>query len=918
MSGTIDLTSEQKSAIALMPDHNVQIIACAGSGKTEIVSRGISEIIRKGAKPAEIVAFTFTEKAAEELKSRVRMILSAEQPDRADLGDMYIGTIHSFCFEKLKEIVPKYRGFDILDEASRVAYISKPGMYYNTLKLTHFESYGKGARLARYTVINRFIESLEIYLDEGIEPAKLEQADPSLLSSITTYFEAMKKDRYLDFGTMISELVNILKTDSAVREKLHAQLKFLVVDEYQDINGLQEKLIKALVGTDTRITVVGDDDQSIYGWRGAVVDYIKTFQKNFNHVKPIRLEKNFRSTSGIIQLANGYIALNQDRLEKKMRPAEAPKAEYCAQDIQHCHFKTEDKQAKFIVNKIDELAGSDFLDKNGKPYALNYSDMAVLLRANADIRRFMPYLDNADIPYIVDSGETVFESDIVVCARRYLDYVFGMEAEKLADITSRYIEYLLSHKIRTITAENVNTPIKRIRTLLDRLQALDKKDYLPDLGLQGIYYDVLHSMGLHAINLPDTEHYYLATLSQAISDYEKVWQRLRHTEYKYFRGFVEAWGKRHYAVTYGTDIMSINAVKLMTIHKAKGLEFPVVFIPYLNQKMHKKSTISFIDEKLYDYDRYNGDANDERRVYYVAMTRSEKYLFLSGMEEDETVKKPRKPALVSELNGSYLSPPKTLTLRKSGYPPRSGKTHDFTTTFSDLSAYARCGYDYKLRYVFGYNAGVPVAFGYGTQLHNLLNIIHNDYRDRPLTNEEIDSLLAHHFYLRYAPGAILEPMRKAARRVIQNYVNTHSGEFKDVLETEKRFEFILDNTLVTGQIDLIKKIDGAGNLREIEIVDFKSDTNLIYKLDYEHQLRLYALACIRGLKLLPQKACIHDLDGGIKKYIDIERESLDRTEKEITERINGIKNRIFTPARENICRECDYTKICCYGSNKSN
>jgi DNA helicase II / ATP-dependent DNA helicase PcrA len=918
MNGTVALTAEQKRAIVLMPDHNVQIIACAGSGKTEIVSRGISEIIRKGAKPSEIVAFTFTEKAAEELKARVRLILNADQPDRADLGDMYIGTIHSFCFEKLKEFWPEFKSFDVLDEASRVAYISKPGMYYNTLKLNHFESYGKSDKaLKKYTIINRFIESLDIFLDESVNERKLKRSDKALCDSIKAHLDSLKRDRYLDFGTMISELVTRLDKDKVKRKKMHEKLRYLVVDEYQDINGLQERLIKALVGPGTRITVVGDDDQSIYGWRGSVVDYIRDFRKNFKHVKAVRLEKNFRSTSGIIRLANSYIARNKDRLPKRMLPANIPKAQYSAQDIQHCHFRTEDEQAHFIIKKMQELVGTDFLDRRSKPYSLNYADMAVLIRTNDDIRRFMPYLEKAGINFVVDSGETVFEADVVECARDLLDYVFGLHDGKLLDIVRKYREYLKKKKIRVISQRSIIEAIILIKGQLDELKESGKKDYLPDLGLQGVYYEILNSMGLDKIELSDIDHYYLAALSRAISDYEKVWQRLRHTEYKYFRGFIQAWGKRHYAVSYSSEIMSINAVKLMTIHKAKGLEFPVVFIPYLNQKAHRNSTSCFVDSSLYDYQRYAGTENDERHVYYVAMTRSEKYLFLSGMEEDDSVKNPRQPALVHELDKKLLSPPKKLIIKKSGYPARTIKAHEFATTFSDLSAYGRCGYDYKMRYVFGYNAGVPVAFGYGTQLHNILNIIHKEYKDGTLTPAQIDELLARHFYLRYAPGSITEPMRRAARRVILNYVSGNSGEFKNVLETEKRFEFMLDSTLITGQIDLIKKIDNSGNLREIEIVDFKSDTNLLYKKDYEHQLRLYALACIRGLKLAPQKACIHDLDGGQKKYVDIDSASLGETENEITARINGIKSEQFMPARNDTCIACDYTKICCHGCSKS-
>ena len=419
-------------------------------------------------------------------------------------------------------------------------------------------------------------------------------------------------------------------------------------------------------------------------------------------------------------------------------------------------------------------------------------------------------------------------------------------------------------------------------------------------------------MGVARIDLSEPEHYYLATFSKAISDYERVWQRLRHKEYKYFRGFISAWGQRSYAVTAQAETSSVNAVKVMTIHKAKGLEFPVVFMPYLNRKQKRRMPLSFSPETLFDADRYHGNAEDERRVYYVAMTRSEKYLFLSGLEHDVTVKKPRKPAvLVDVLDSVYLQVPGQLCLEKSGLPPRALVTHEFATTFSDLVSYGRCGYDYKLRHIYGYNAGVPVAFGYGTQIHNILNIIHTHYRDRPVTDSEVRELVDRHFYLRYAPGNITANMRKAALHVVRNYVRDHSDSFGDVLETEKSFEFTLGNTLITGQIDLIKKVDETGNLSEVELVDFKSDNALLYKKDNEHQLRLYVMASEKVLGLDPAKACIHDLEKGDRKYVGISDDALSETENILQERISGICSGDFSPARvKALCTECDYFRIC--------
>ena len=466
----LSLTKEQQRAIQLMPDHNVQLIACAGSGKTEIISRGIAAILEKGADPSEIVAFTFTEKAAEELKAMIRHILRKCRPDMADIGDMYVGTIHSYCFETLKALEPAYRCYDVLDEAARVAYISKPYTYWNRLELNKLES-EKGIR--RYTTISRFIDSVDIALNEDVDFDELRRSEPELAASIEAYRELLQTDRYLDFSTMIHELVVLLEGNKSVRNTLHDKVRYVVVDEYQDINGLQERLIKLMTGPQTRVTVVGDDDQSIYGWRGAVVDYIINFSKRFPAVVKVKLEKNFRSTEGIIPLANAYIRKNSDRLAKRMLSSKGRKSKYHQQDIQYRHFQDEDEQAGFITGKIQELEGTDFLAKDGTGYGLSLGDMAIILRANADIRRLLPLLEVAGLEYVVDSGETVFDQPVVRVTHDLLDHVFALDGPPLGTLVDQYRSYLKDKGYKQIRTADLVRDIGRLRSALDRVAGRD-------------------------------------------------------------------------------------------------------------------------------------------------------------------------------------------------------------------------------------------------------------------------------------------------------------------------------------------------------------------------------------------------------------------------------------------------------------
>lgn len=906
---SFELTPSQKKAIRYMPNHSVQLIACAGSGKTEIVSRGVAEIIRQGTAPEHVVAFTFTEKAADELKARIRKILLNEGVGDGGLGDMYVGTIHSFCFERLKELAPEFRGYDVLDEAARMAYVSKPANWYQNLALQSIQS---GNGWGKYRLLENFLDSIDIMLDENIDLEDIAATDGLLADSLARYHDQLHIDHYLDFSHMISELVQRLESDKTIRKAMQDRTKYLVVDEYQDVNGLQERLIKGIVGKQTRITVVGDDDQSIYAWRGAVVDNIIDFVKRYRDVKQVRLEDNFRSTPSIIELANKYIRWNSNRLRKKMLYPKYGKLKSTKTDIQYRHFKTEDEQADFIAQRIDELEGADFALKDGSKVSLGRGDIAILVRANKDIQRLLPLLDARDIEYVVDSGETVFDRPIIEQTHDLLDYVFGLSNSDLPTLLRNYRRFLKDEGYRQARRANFDGNLKKLRARLDRIKRKDPKDYLPDLGLQGIFHELLQAMEINKVELSEPDHFYLATFSQAVSDYEQVWQRLRHKEYKYFKGFITAWGQKAYSAGSASATVPLNAVKVLTIHKAKGLEFPAVFVPYLNKKKKPNFARSMIDRSLFDASRYKGDEEDERRIYYVALTRAQKYLFLSGMEDDPDVKAPRRPHdLLGELDQSLLSPPRVLKPRRSGHPQRRESLHDLTTSFSDLSAYGRCAYDYKLRHIFGYNAGVPVAFGYGTQIHNILNVIHSAYRDGDICMGDVTEIVDKHFYLRFAPGNINEHLKKAAEGIVKNYVKSHADEFKDVLETEKSFEFSMGDTLIAGQIDLIKKLDDSGALKEVEVVDFKSDKRLLYKRDYDHQIRLYVMACLKALGLSPQRACIHDLESGKKRYVNIAPADMEVTEKELGERIDGIRRSTYRPTKnKSVCSECDYMRIC--------
>ena len=926
MPQDITLTAAQASAT----EHGsgrLRVVACPGSGKTEVIARRIANLIKKGNPPQGIAAITFTEKAAGELKLRIRKILDAEFPQRADFGDMFIGTIHAFCLEMLREIDPLYRTYDILDGPRRVAFLAKGGNYYGKIGLVRLE---RSYSLSFYQTIRRFIRSADIILTESISPDKL--SDERFAEVFGNYLKVLDDERYFDFPSIISRLVSILDGDRGKLDLIGHRIRHVIVDEFQDVDPLQGKLLDILSGHANSVAVVGDDDQGIYHWRGTDVSLIIDFGSQAKGpCTDIKLETNFRSTPEIVDMASHFISHNRKRLGKAMKSNPNLSRKYEPGDIHAELFSSEDEELDFIVRRMKELEGTDFSDRNNRHFSISWSDIAVLTRTNEWASRIIDRLEREGIPSVASSGESIFERPEVQFALDCLSHVFnaerwGPDGSTVPDIGSlktSYAHIFPQSKFSRADPSLFARRIDRIRQDIERLERKGDKDYLTGLGLQEIYHRILQAAGADMFDFGEVYSYNLAALSQAVSDYESVWIRLRASEVRYFFNFVRAYGDDAYQDTRHRDQGLVDAVRIMTIHKAKGLEFPVVFIPDFVERRRPNEEQTFVDRNLYNHDRYRGDEEDERRVYYTALTRSEKYIIMTGSRSVPDRKRPREMhRFIAEMPEKYISSASSVTRGRSGFPPRLRVTGEYETSYSEMISYLRCPEDFLLRNIYGFNAGVPAAFGYGTNVHNVLNMIHRQYlRNGKVPDDgEIDSITRRMFKLRYATQEMEKRMLESAIKVIQRYVRVHSMDFTRILETEKRFEFVLDSALINGQIDLLKKLDSDGSIRQVEIIDFKTEKlEGVYSADYERQLRYYAIACLESLNMKPEKALVHHLDQGdpSKEYtvVDISEPKLQEARDEIRNVVSKVTCREFPPSPSpEKCGECDYNKICSHNA----
>ena len=337
----MNLTASQSRAIE-HAGRNLQLIACAGSGKTEVVARRVVHLLTPGRPdslaPRNIIAFTFTDKAAAELKERIVTRTRQALGDIPGMAEMFVGTIHAFCLELLKSESPKHLKFEVLNEVQQGLFVDRNSSKSGLTTSTDLN----GVALKRYRDTGYFVTAVSILREAERDAAALNGC--SLLSGLEAYQNLLDDKSYFDYSSILEEAVNLLTTDEGVRARLADRVKYAIVDEYQDVNPIQEAIVWSLHEPGARICVVGDDDQTIYQWRGSDVGNILTFDQRYPEVEQIPLEENFRSSEGVVETARVFIGQNRTRLAKAMKPTGAQPFE--SGDIVALSFGDPDAEAR--------------------------------------------------------------------------------------------------------------------------------------------------------------------------------------------------------------------------------------------------------------------------------------------------------------------------------------------------------------------------------------------------------------------------------------------------------------------------------------------------------------------------------------------------------------------------------------------
>ena len=907
------LDGESLRAVEHRGSH-VQIIASAGSGKTEVVSQRVVSLLAEGIPAREIVAFTFTERAAKELKGRIATRLEQRLGSEAvdQLSGLYVGTIHGYCFQFLQQFVPHYETFDVLDESQHVAFLCREASH---LKIKSLVS---GNKL--FEAIDLFNRSVQVLENELLDPAAMPEPFKSVLES---YLASLDKYRLLTFGQQIVRTVAALD-DPSVATEIHKSLKHLIVDEYQDVNPAQEELIRRLVAGGAHLTVVGDDDQAIYQWRGSTVRNIIAFTERYSQVQTFMLDVNRRSLPDIITTATRFSLTIDDRLEKEMKPWRSAEDGHGEEQIVSWVCNTEQEEAAEIARLISNLNAS----------GLPFSDIAILARGRTAYPKILEELTARGIPVQPGGRSGLFEQPEARCIGRMMCWLVGHEwreqrGRSVAVSTEALVEEFVAafrlSKSQTLDLELWLDELKTLVPATDRVANLIGEFYqlLDILDIRG--WDINNPIVVNRLGT-------LARITNLFLDYEAVYKRARPDDkvqgeqvggqdrgewyYRNLATFILNYANGEFDGFEGEDDLLIDAVDLTTVHSSKGLEWPAVFIPSMTTNRFPSSYSGtpqewLVPREMFDAPRYEGGSDDERRLFYVAMTRARDWLSISRHNVVTKAKVAESPYFPS-VGRYFVHPSEIVTPVLRGAIPEDA---DLLISYSDLASFMECGLAYRLRQRLGFKPQLEPAIGYGKSIHHVMRIVANftqatgSVPDPTFLNEILDR----EFFLPNANKVAHRELKDSARKLVSKYINEYGADLHRVWQTEYPFELHLPGVTVSGRADVI--IDtGSGGATSLTLIDYKTRTS--GESEHDIQLQVYASAGRReGLEVVD--AFVHDMVASDRIPVDIQQPAVTQAEAVVVEVAGKIKRREFDPAPEKSkCMRCDVRTICAHSAIK--
>jgi len=598
--------NEQQKAAVLHTEGPLLILAGAGTGKTSVLTSRLAHIINKKlAFPNNILAVTFTNKAAKEMQLRIGNIIG-----KAVEGMNWLGTFHSIGTKLLRmhaELVDLKSDFTILDTDDQLKVIKE------VIKLLDIDEKQFPPRL--------FLSFIDQCKNKGLTPERvkteidLDFIHEKSIEVYKNYQQRLKTLNSADFGDLLMLPLQILIKNKAILDKFQSTFKYILVDEYQDTNTVQYQLLRILSQKNRNIACVGDDDQSIYGWRGADVNNILNFEKDFYGSKIIRLEKNYRSTVNILGAARSLIANNIDRLGKELSSS----SDDIGEKVKLVSVWSAEDEAIFISDEIDRKLISK----------IDLDQISILVRASFQMREIEDRLILNSIPYRVIGGPKFYERqeirDVIAYLQLLLNQNHDLKFERILNVPKRGLGET------TIRMLNDASKIYNL-SLFDVSKKLIQTDELkPQQRTQLSGFIAMIENWKQKLN--ELDHVTLTELILEDSGYIEMWEKdktptslTRIENIKELVGQIAEFNSLHEFIEHISLVLEVendqssSKVSLMTLHSAKGLEFDCVFMPGLEEGI-------FPNQRSLD-EKGNSGLEEERRLAHVGMTRAKKYLYI--------------------------------------------------------------------------------------------------------------------------------------------------------------------------------------------------------------------------------------------------------------------------------------------------
>lgn len=859
------------------------IIAGAGTGKTTVLTRRIVWLIEQGlAKPEEILALTFTEKAANEMEERVDMLMPL------GYSDIQISTFHAFAQKILSQHaldIGLPGDFKVITDTQAWMLIKKhlydfdldyykpvgnPNKFIHAL-LRHFNK-AKGEEIRPDDYL-KYAEGLRLNSDsaEIKKKARKKKTDPEASSGLQIdaaevarilevanayhkYQKLLLDEGHLDFGDLINYALKLFRTRPKILELYQKKFKYILVDEFQDTDLAQYHLVKILALPENNITVVGDDDQSIYKFRGASISNILKFQEDFPRTKEVTLTENYRSTQKILDLAYGFIQQNNpERLEAKLKISKKLTAgTSLSGKIEVLHAGSVYEEARQVADKIIELAQSE---------QLNFNDFAILVRANDSAEAFIAELSRRGLPYMFVANRGLYKKPLILDILAYLrlldNYhesenlfrVFNLPKFKIPDEELIFLSQTARRKAVSLyeaVKDSHNLKAQDLLRLLAKHAAASR-----DLPVAELLVNVLHDLewtkNLIADSAANVENRSL--LEQF---YRKAQKYEEENTDRSLKGFMAQIRLEMEAGDQGELAFNPDAgpeaVRIMTVHSSKGLEFGCVFVVNMvDQRFPSRARSEQIEipPPLVKEILPEGDAHlmEERRLFYVAATRAKRFLFLTWADDygGTTNKKPSRFLVELGLEEKIKKAPPAGEVFFTKQPPLLGlKTKLIipdTFSFSQISCFLHCPLEYQFKYVYHLPLPGEAQLSFGITIHKTLEkylkhlvqintLVQPDLFGSKKTGqvelpkkELLEKYYAESWVDDWFPDKInKEEYRKRGIRYLDNFFRKFSDDPKLPKFLEKPFKLRLDKFKFVGKID-------RGDLNpdgSISIIDYKT------------------------------------------------------------------------------------------------